>query len=258
MKLTDNYYPYYCSLSAKKREHYNAILKALLAGKKSCTIFGFANMNDLMSIFFLVLYDHPEIFWVSTKIKAVGSIAGVTLNFTFNSLGNNLNANINRFREAAKEFLVELKGRPALLQQKLVHDRLVQRVTYEHNDLDQTAFSAIVNKKSVCTGYSKAFQYLMQELGFKCFYCFGDATSTRETGRHAWNIIQLVDTYYNIDITWDDCYDKHVKNKVDYEYYNCTDSYIGKTHKRDPVCELLPKCNDSKYSYAYVSRKFGK
>ena len=68
---------------------------------------------------------------------------------------------------------------------------------------------AIVNKKTVCAGYAKAFQLLLTKLNIPCYYIVGFAKEA-----HAWNIVKL-DGYYNVDLTWDDA-------KEQYKYFNKT------------------------------------
>ena len=70
-----------------------------------------------------------------------------------------------------------------------VHDRLISRISYSKAaTMNQSAYSALVGGKTVCAGYARAFQYLMQKLGIPCYYCTGFAGEN-----HAWNIIKLSD-----------------------------------------------------------------
>ena len=51
-------------------------------------------------------------------------------------------------------------------KEKYVHDALASAVTYDLTaDMNQSAYSALVNGKSVCAGYARAYQYLLQQLG---------------------------------------------------------------------------------------------
>ena len=80
-----------------------------------------------------------------------------------------------------------------------MHDTLAERITYDLSaEMSQSAYSALVNGRTVCAGYARAFQYIMQRLGIPCYYCTGYAGES-----HAWNIVGMEDGYYNVDVTWD-------------------------------------------------------
>ncbi len=88
---------------------------------------------------------------------------------------------------------------------KAVHDYMVRNVSYDLANLqagtipwvDYGAYGALVNKKAVCSGYTAAFQLLMERLGIPV------TTITSSSMNHAWNMIQLDDSWYHVDVTWD-------------------------------------------------------
>ena len=97
--------------------------------------------------------------------------------------------------------------------------------------MNQSAYSALVNGRTVCAGYARAFQYLMQRLGIPCYYCTGYAGED-----HAWNIIKLGEDYYNVDVTWDDT------DTPTYDYFNKSDREFGTSHMRTGLAVYLPAC----------------
>ena len=106
---------------------------------------------------------------------------------------------------------------------------------YVFNDYDQTAYSAIILGKSVCAGYAKFYSLLANGAGFDCL----SVTSYD----HAWNVVNLDGTYYNVDTTWDD--DEY--SDIPYvDYFLTSDSYIISGHFReDPYYEIAPLCNSN-------------
>ena len=98
--------------------------------------------------------------------------------------------------------------------------------------MNQSAYSALVNGKTVCAGYARAFQYLLGQLGIPCYYCTGFAGEN-----HAWNIVALEDGYYNVDTTWDDTGDGT------YDYFNKTDDDYAGDHIRRELSVYLPPCD---------------
>ena len=101
-------------------------------------------------------------------------------------------------------------------------------------DMNQSAYSALVNGQTVCAGYARAFQYLMQQLNIPCYYCTGYSGQD-----HAWNIIKLEQKYYNVDVTWDDT------TPSTYDYYNKSDAEFADTHVRKGLSVYLPVCGSN-------------
>ena len=77
----------------------------------------------------------------------------------------------------------------------------------------------------------KLAKRLYDELGIPCYYCTGYSGED-----HAWNIIRIGDTYYNVDVTWDDT------DPSTYDYFNKTDAQFVGTHVRTGMSVYLPPC----------------
>lgn len=103
--------------------------------------------------------------------------------------------------------------------------------------MNQSAYSALVYGRTVCAGYARALQYLLQQFDIPCYYVTGYAGEN-----HAWNIVKLDDGYYNVDSTWDDT------NPNTYDYFNCSDDEYAKDHARRDLSVYLPPCKGNRYS----------
>ena len=57
-------------------------------------------------------------------------------------------------------------------------------------------YSAFLYSTTVCDGYARAYQHLMQAANIES-YNIGSQT-------HAWNMIKLGNHYFHVDVTWDD------------------------------------------------------
>ena len=120
-------------------------------------------------------------------------------------------------------------------KEQFIHDYLAERLTYKENSLDQSAYSGIVKNETVCAGYSKAFQYLMQQLEIPTYLCVGWGGGYVSGGMHAWNIVKDGKKYVNVDLTWDD------RQPTIYEFYNRKDSDFHR-HTRMFSSQYLPAC----------------
>ena len=250
------FYPYYGMLSSAEQKLYQELLPAIRRADKEISLRTKLTLEEAQHVMYSIYYDRPELFFFmggSNLLLTNGLVTSIKPNY--NECADDLAGATAKFNAAVRNFLTSVRGKELLFQEKLIHDRLVLETSYESNDLDQTAYAVFVNKKAVCSGYTKAFQLLMHELDVPCYYCSGESLRV-ETGTweaHSWDIIRLGGDFYNIDITWDDCFDQHAADKVGYTYYNCTDRDIQANHKRADRCIGLPACNGTKLSFEKIT-----
>ncbi|MBR4667524.1 MAG: hypothetical protein IKO76_02060 [Butyrivibrio sp.] len=233
------FYPYYYMLNDNCKKMYRQIYANALnlwdEFLPACVTTPSEWNNALLS----VVYDHPELFWLDTKLYTEydyhGKVVKVKLYFYEDELGN-LEEAKEKFNAYAENVLnVARAMEKDEDKEQFVHDYLAERLTYKENSLDQSAYSAIVNNETVCAGYSKAFQYLMQQLGIPTYLCVGWGGGYVSGGMHAWNIVKNGKKYANVDVTWDD------KNPTIYEFYNRPDSDFHR-HTRMFNSQYLPAC----------------
>ncbi len=234
------FYPYYSMLDARGQHLYRQIYANANALTERFSPIEDVSVGSLRNVFAAVYNDHPELFWVDTayscKYRKNGQCAEI--NLQFNSTADNLSQEKAAFEEKAKAIIDGAGDLGSYYEkEKYVHDTLIAQVDYAASaKMNQSAYSALVNGRTVCAGYARAYQYMLQQLGIPCYYCTGYAGES-----HAWNIVGLEDGYYNVDTTWDDT------GSGTYDYFNKTDSdYMG-THLRQELSVNLPPCNGTAY-----------
>lgn len=229
------FYPYYAMLEADMRQLYGQIYANAVDMVQSFAPVTEVNVNQLKTVFEAVYNDHPELFWLETgyscKYLRNGNCVEITLKY--NAAAENLEGAKQEFDSRAGQILSEAEALGSNLEkERFVHDSLMQSVEYVLNaPMNQSAYSALVQGRSVCAGYARAFQYLMQQLGIPCYYCTGYAGED-----HAWNIVKSDADYYNVDVTWDDT------DTPTYDYFNKSDREFGTTHMRTGLAVYLPAC----------------
>ncbi|MDE7273634.1 MAG: hypothetical protein K2N95_11325 [Lachnospiraceae bacterium] len=234
-------YPYYAIINEKQRAVYRQIYANANAQNRHFAPVEDITANDLKNAFTSVVNDHPELFWVDTAYKyqytPKGSVADITL--VFNITANDLESSKAEFEAAAKLITdATYRSYTDYDKEKIVHDTLISRVKYDANaPMNQSAYSALVYGRTVCAGYARALQYVLQQLDIPCYYVTGYAGEN-----HAWNIVKLSDGYYNVDSTWDDT------NPNTYDYFNCSDADYASSHVRRDLSIYLPPCNGNRYS----------
>ena len=233
------FYPYYAMLQEDMRQLYRQIYANAQNLTLNFTPVVTVSVEQVKTVFEAVYNDHPELFWLdagySCKYLRTGSCVEITLQY--NDTANYLDEAKERFKACAANVLAGVDTIEGTYQrERYVHDVLLMLGTYDESaSMNQRAYSALVNGKSVCAGYARAFQYLMQQLGIPCYYCTG------YTGEdHAWNIVNIDGDYYNVDVTWAD------GETAIYDYFNKRDSEIAKTHVRTGLSVYLPACEGNR------------
>lgn len=228
-------YPYYAMLEQDMRPLYHQIYANAMNLTVSFTPVTSVSVEQLKTVFESVYNDHPELFWLdggySCRYLRSGSCVSVTLKY--NDAADRLEDAKREFDAAAQMILTGAQAQEGdASKERYVHDALMQTVDYDSGvPMNQSAYSALVGGRTVCAGYARAFQYLMQQLGIPCYYCTGFAGED-----HAWNIVKMDGFFRNVDVTWDDT------DPATYDYYNKSDRYFGDTHVRTGLSVYLPAC----------------
>lgn len=235
LDFDETFYPYYAMLEEDMRQLYRQIYANAMDMAQSFSPVTPVSVTRLKTVFEAVYNDHPELFWLETgyscKYLRDGSCVEVTLKY--NAAAENLEAAKQEFEGSAERILAGARTLGSDGEkERHVHDALMQSVEYAVSaPMNQSAYSALARGQSVCAGYARAFQYLMQQLGIPCYYCTGFAGED-----HAWNIVKIGADYHNVDVTWDDT------DPATYDYFNRTDREFGATHVRTGLAVYLPAC----------------
>ena len=147
----------------------------------------------------------------------------------------------------------------------MLYNRLRDSVTYGGSSVrGQSAYSALVEGKSVCAGYTHAFQGMCREHGITCLNLF---SATSDGDVHAWNVVQLDDgEWYEVDVSQDDVNNSYMRltttadmasyhngnNRLDYGVYAIAYTY-GSTLNFN-----IPVANGTKYQHENLGKKLKK
>ncbi|SFC92523.1 transglutaminase domain-containing protein [Butyrivibrio sp. YAB3001] len=216
-------------------------------------------------VFDYLLIDHPELFYVDGyKYTNYLSLDDVITNITFSGSyiynENEVAIKQKQIDKAANECL---SGAPGSSDEyyaiKYIYEYLINNTEYDVEAEDnQNICSVFINKKSVCNGYSKAAQYLLNKLGINCTLVTGTVDTKKSKGvSHAWNLVECNGAYYYLDVTWGDS-SYQVGNgesadatrlpAVNYDYLNVTTDELLKNHTISDVI-YMPVCNSLKDNY---------
>ncbi len=232
--------PYYDMLDTQGKAAYERLLESITELDESVS-FGFLKLSEeqFCDAWEAVQNDHPECFWLGSEcgysVNGFGCVIGAKLSYY--EFPEGIETAKARFSDAAETILDGAAQMDSDYGKEIfIHDALAERVIYDlEAEYSQSAYSALLGGSTVCAGYARAFQFLMNECGIPCCYCTGTCG-----GSHAWNLVMLDGEYYNVDLTWDDACSS-------YDYFNRTDEDFAGTHTRTGLSIYLPACCGETY-----------
>ena len=246
--FTDKYH--YEQITAQKQEVYREIYQGLSEQKEAFNVHCKSG-TEANDIFYAVLYDFPEIFWSDGEVVSTEYSDGyVTVKPEYNCSTKEKERKKEEIEKIAKEILEQAPTTDSEYEKiKYVYEYLVDHVEYVEGAQDkQNIYSSLVGRKSVCAGYAKATQYLLQQMDISCIYVTGEATSRDVTVPHAWNIVKCDGVYYYVDTTWADPLfgsnqDPNLNTHMIYDYLCCSSAMLSPTHTIDqkyvyPICGI--------------------
>lgn len=130
-----------------------------------------------------------------------------------------MNTEINQEMES---FLYQCEGKNIVDSEKIIHDYLVEKVTYKDIDAPYSHEmpGVFLYGIGVCEGIAKAFKYLCDNTGISSGIVVGNIKSGNTA--HVWNQVCIDNEWYNVDVTFDSNLTKY-SGDVRYDYFNVTD-----------------------------------
>ena len=229
---------YYSMLNNKEKKLYKQVYANAESLHSTFVPIDSYSLEEVKKIIECVFYDHPELFWLDNTYTYKHTKDGnvVQLILSFNYTVDNIEYYKKQFEQSSNKIINEAsKFKTVYEKEKFVHDKIISMTSYNKKEiLNQSAYSVFINGQSVCAGYAKAFQYIMNKLGIRTYYVTGISKEN-----HAWNIVNINGKCYNVDLTWDD------KNGISYNYFNKSDKDFSLSHRRTGLSLNLPSCNSN-------------
>lgn len=228
----------------------------------------YADESQIFEVLEAYKNDNPEVFWLKgeftysvsdnvTFIELAYNISGEELSKAKNEFNNKLNEIVNSVPYYANDIDREL----------YVFDYIINNSKYGYDsniankdeaiDLVNNTYSTLVDKITVCAGYSRTFQLLCNKVGIECVCISGTAAGEN----HMWNCVKIDNKWYQTDVTWSHPDNAHCLYSSDkYNYFNITDEmmyeehtlfdyYYEGTDAKNCINFYVPKCTDTDKTY---------
>ena len=244
----ERYAPYYALLNDREKSIYREVVDAIVQLKHEVTLSDAQIADESFNkIQRAILNDQPELFWFKTLVRvqhlvryegeSEKKLESVSYELEYNELAGDLAKNQEKINQEILQVIQQAKSNSEpVMRELIVHDYLVDNIQYvDNSEFDQNVYSALVNRKTVCTGYTRAFQMIMRQMGVPVYFISGYRPDQRRNKRntlsegdlHAWNVIVLNDKTYNVDVTNDFSMVKGPDGRdyplPSYKYFNQTD-----------------------------------
>ena len=257
----------YLQLSEEEKATYKQIASAVCRFEERVEI---AYSDNLAKVYRAVLMDHPEYFWVDEAYVAWGNIMTQSVHFI------ELSFNSGRIEKAWNQYQIDTAVEQCVSQiakqasdyekVKYVYEYVIKNVDYVDNSTqNQNIQSVFLNHESVCAGYAKATQLLLNKLNIFSTYIVGTAKTDQasfafpnEQFGHAWNLVQVEGEYYYVDTTWGDpVFSKEAfhEDDVSYDYLCITTEELLRSRDIDEAFEV-PLCSAVTYNYYVQEQKY--
>lgn len=111
---------------------------------------------------------------------------------------------------------------------KTIHDYIINNTKYDEARSDKniinyrsdTAYGALIEGYALCGGYTDSMMLFLEKFGAKNYKISSE--------NHVWNYVYLDDSWYNLDLTWDDPVSQSGKDLLEYTFFLISDEEMLK------------------------------
>ena len=241
---------YYDQLSDEEQLNYRLLLAAYQRMDDEVTGLTLS-VKDMIRINKLMLLDCPELFWVANSgvyydenlipLLYMGGRYTPRYRYTREEV-----AKLSEQIDSACDNFAQLHASESDFDKALAaYEYIIDTTEYDTETADviiskkdydpladdsQCIVSVFVEHKSVCAGYSAAYQYLLRRMGIFATSIIGTVKNA-ETGvtyNHEWSMLELDGDCYYTDITWGE--PEAESNLAEYSYFCVTSNEMTASH----------------------------
>ena len=237
---------YYNSLTYKEQLLYDEIDEAAKKIKAETDNLPYVYTEEEFNIVLKsYMNDNPQIFYLTdyeTQLFTSSKKSYVKLNYYNNKaeikkMKTELN---NKLHEITLMLYEKYEYTDDFDIETMIHDYIVLNCkgTTDTDYIYNTAYGALINQKAYSGGYSAAFKLLMNRFGLVCYIIEGEVNNQQ----HLWNIVFINDSFYHVDVTWNDSDLSYSEDLLFHAYFNLSNNIIMGDHDISEF-SILPAAN---------------
>lgn len=232
---------YYNLLSSQEAEFYDRIVNALKE-RQELELTEEERQMDIEKIYNYVCLDHPEIYYIDGYLIESNEYQNKEIfkgdYYITEEEVQSIEMHLNHYYLACKKNILDSDTDYTKTQK--VYEYLIKNTVYDINaPYNQSIVSVAQYGASVCAGYSKMFQYIMNKLNVPTIVVTGNIKDETQTP-HMWNASFVDGQWCFVDCT----YGEMIQNEyvdINYDYLCINEAILAKTHTINNRDEL-PDC----------------
>lgn len=257
-----SWYAYSCLTEAQKQTYME--IYAVLVGAYSDVILSSIDSEEIDYVFGCVMLDHPEIFYVKGysigKYMLGEDVTKISISGTYTVELSDIEYKREEIEQYITNVIEKAPKSDDYEKIKYVYEYLINNNEYDESATNnQNILSVVENGRTVCQGYAKMTQLILNRMGIFCTLVSGtacgsggmtsQAASNESWGAHVWNVVRCNGQYYNVDTTWGDAAFilKGIDDtatpviNINYEYLLVNDNELVGNHRAEPIVPI-PAC----------------
>lgn len=201
--------------------------------------------EEFNNVYFAVKNDNPQILCFSDSCNMLSFWASAFIELNYDNSVDECNNMQNMLMTEVDRILSEMPEYEDDYSKELyIHDYIINVCKYEDSEQASDAYGCLIEKKAVCSGFSRAAMLLLKKSGIETVLVGGVGTSeTQGQISHMWNIVRIDGSYYHLDVTWDN---PGNDESISHLYFNLSDSEIAYDHSD---YDFAFSCDSDEYNY---------
>lgn len=209
--------------------------------------------NTVSTLYFEVINDNPGLFYVDAHTTYSTTYSGTLNAITPSYSKTYTRADIATYNAKVQEIVSSVGADWTSFQKALyLHDYLTAHTRYDTSYSKRNAYSLLVDGVGVCHGYMLGYKALLNAVGIENGIVDSAALN------HIWNLVKLGDSWYHVDVTWDDPTNNAMDDDPDapdlvgnarHRYFLLSDDTMRSSHTTTDW-DVAPEgavCNDTRY-----------
>ncbi len=186
--------------------------------------------KEFNNVFFSVKNDNPDILCFSDSCNMISfmNMSFLQMEYIHDTVTcDNMMTELNEITDSV---ISEMKAETQFDKELYIHDYIVENCIYGEAINSSNAYGCLIDRKAVCSGYSRAAMLLLLKAGIESNVISGTGiTANDEKISHMWNVVWIDNEPYHLDVTWDDPVSES-DDFVSHLFFNLTNKQISVDH----------------------------